>query len=480
MALFKVCRGLSSALPQTITDGYCYYTTDDNKFYIDAYSTRKCINNIPTALSALSDDASHRLVTDTQISAWNAKSNFSGSYSDLSNKPTLGTASQKDVPTSGNASTTQVVMGNDTRLSDARSASDVYSWAKASSKPTYTASEVGAIASTLKGTANGVAELDANGLVPSSQLPSYVDDVIEGYYYNSKFYKESTHTTEIIGETGKVYVDVSTNITYRWSGSAYVAIGSDLALGETSSTAYRGDRGKVAYDHSQSAHARTDATKTEASSTNGNIKIDGSEVTVYTHPSGTNPHGTTKSDVGLGNVGNFKAVSTEASQGLSSTEQSNARTNIGAGTSSLTLGETGTTAYRGDRGKTAYDHSQASHAPADATKTEASSTNGNIKISGSEVTVYTHPTTSGNKHIPSGGSSGKFLKWASDGTATWADDNNTWTAMVGATSSANGSVGYVNAVPPSNGYNTKFLRADGTWNVPVSFSVSGTTLSITT
>lgn len=248
-------------------------------------------------------------------------------------------------------------MGNDTRLSDARSASDVYSWAKASSKPTYTASEVGAIASTLKGTANGVAELDANGLVPSSQLPSYVDDVIEGYYYNSKFYKESTHTTEIIGETGKVYVDVSTNITYRWSGSAYVAIGSDLALGETSSTAYRGDRGKVAYDHSQSAHARTDATKTEASSTNGNIKIDGSEVTVYTHPSGTNPHGTTKSDVGLGNVGNFKAVSTEASQGLSSTEQSNARTNIGAGTSSLTLGETGTTAYRGDRGKTAYDHS---------------------------------------------------------------------------------------------------------------------------
>lgn len=52
--------------------------------------------------------------------------------------------------------------------------------------------------------------------------------------------------------------------------------------------------------------------------------------------------------------------------------------------------------------------------------------------------------------------------------------------MVGATSSANGSVGYVNAVPPKEGYNTKFLRADGTWNVPVSFSVSGTTLSITT
>lgn len=69
---------------------------------------------------------------------------FSGSYNDLTNKPTLGTAAAKDVASSGNASTTQVVMGNDSRLSDSRPASDVYSWAKASTKPTYTASEVGA------------------------------------------------------------------------------------------------------------------------------------------------------------------------------------------------------------------------------------------------------------------------------------------------------------------------------------------------
>lgn len=87
--------------------------------------------------------------------------------------------------------------------------------------------------------------------------------------------------------------------------------------------------------HADSTHARTDATKAEKSSTNGNIKINGTETTVYTHPSGTNPHGTTKSDVGLGNVGNFKAVSTVASQGLTDTEKSNARANIGAGTSSF-------------------------------------------------------------------------------------------------------------------------------------------------
>ena len=93
-----------------------------------------------------------------------------------------------------------------------------------------------------KGTASGVAELDANGKVPSSQLPSYVDDVLE---YSAKSSFPAT------GETGKIYVDTTTNKTYRWSGSAYVEISESLALGETSSTAYRGDRGKAAYDHSQ-------------------------------------------------------------------------------------------------------------------------------------------------------------------------------------------------------------------------------------
>lgn len=93
-----------------------------------------------------------------------------------------------------------------------------------------------------KGTASGVAELDANGKVPSSQLPSYVDDVLE---YSAKSSFPAT------GETGKIYVDTTTNKTYRWSGSAYVEISESLALGETSSTAYRGDRGKAAYDHSK-------------------------------------------------------------------------------------------------------------------------------------------------------------------------------------------------------------------------------------
>ena len=140
-----------------------------------------------------------------------------------------------------------------------------------------------------KGANSGVAELDANGKVPSSQLPSYVDDVIEGYKSGADFFEDSAHTAskKITGETGKIYVDLSTNVTYRWSGTAYVEISASLALGETEATAYRGDRGKIAYDHSQSAHARTDATVVASSTTNGKIKINGAETTVYSHPTYT-------------------------------------------------------------------------------------------------------------------------------------------------------------------------------------------------
>jgi len=162
----------------------------------------------------------------------------------------LGTASTKDIPESGNAGNDEVVLGNDSRLSDARPASDVSSWAKASTKPSYTASEVGAIASTLKGVANGVAELDAAGKVPSSQLPSFVDDVIEVADYDH---------LPITGESGKIYVTLDANKTYRWTGSGYAEISESLALGETSATAYRGDRGKTAYDHSQDSGRITTA-----------------------------------------------------------------------------------------------------------------------------------------------------------------------------------------------------------------------------
>lgn len=89
------------------------------------------------------------------------------------------------------------------------------------------------------GSASGVAELDENGKVPSAQLPSFVDDVLE---------YASTSAFPATGETGKIYVALDTNKTYRWGGSEYVEISESLALGETSSTAYAGNKGKANAD----------------------------------------------------------------------------------------------------------------------------------------------------------------------------------------------------------------------------------------
>ena len=83
-----------------------------------------------------------------------------------------------------------------------------------------------------------------DGKVPSTQLPSYVDDTVEGYYYDSKFYEDAQHTTEITGESGKIYIDVSSNKSYRWTGSVYTRIDECPAFGETQGTIYEGNKGK--------------------------------------------------------------------------------------------------------------------------------------------------------------------------------------------------------------------------------------------
>lgn len=211
-----------------------------------------------------------------------------------------------------------------------------------------------------------------NGVIAAANLPSFVDDVIEGYLNSGKFYKEKktdgTYATEITAETGKIYVNLNNSKTYRWSGSAYVVISETIALGETSSTAYRGDRGAAAYNHA--------AAKGSAFA-NGLYKI-----------------------------------------------TTNAQGHVTAATA---VQKSDITAL----GIPAQD------------------------------TVYTHPTSSGNKHIPSGGSAGQFLKWSADGTAVWAADNNTWNALRGATASAAGSAGYVAA--PAKGQQGYFLRGDATW-----------------
>lgn len=90
-----------------------------------------------------------------------------------------------------------------------------------------------------KGAPSGLASLNESGIIPSAQLPSYVDDVIE---------VDTFSNLPGTGESGKIYIVQDTNLTYRWSGTAYVEISKSLALGETSSTAYPGDKGKATTD----------------------------------------------------------------------------------------------------------------------------------------------------------------------------------------------------------------------------------------
>lgn len=77
-----------------------------------------------------------------------------------------------------------------------------------------------------KGQANGITPLGEDKKINSIYLPSYVDDVVEGYYHDGFFYSDAGHTELLTGEKGKIYVDLTTDISYRYSGTAYVAITS--------------------------------------------------------------------------------------------------------------------------------------------------------------------------------------------------------------------------------------------------------------
>lgn len=371
-----------------------------------------------------------------------------------------------------------------------------------SANVTLTADDVDAIPSAQKGANNGVAELDENGKVPSAQLPSYVDDVIEGYLSDGKFYEEAGHTTEITGEAGKIYTDLTTNKTYRWGGSAFTEISASLALGETSSTAYRGDRGKIAYEHSQAAHAPSNAERNTvvAVQVNGeDLTPDGSRkvnVEVPTKVSDLeNDTGFITDDGtaakaaqletaraidgvnfnGTADIGHYGTCSTAAGTAAKVVALTGFKLVTGsrvtvkftvtntAASPTLNVNSTGAKSilYRGSAisagylaanrtyefvyNGTAYelvgdvdtnttysaattsaqglmsaaDKTKLESISADATKVEESETNGNIKIDGAETVVYTHPTTAGNKHIPSGGAANQVLEYDSVGTAKW-------------------------------------------------------------
>lgn len=152
--------------------------------------------------------------------------------------------------------------------------------------------DIYAIINIMRGANSGLAELDVNGKVPSAQLPSYVDDVLE--YANLSGFPAT-------GESGKIYVALDTNLAYRWSGSTYVEISQGVTLGTTSSTAYRGDHGLVAYNHA------TDANKLSWATESGFYKV---AFTADGHVAGVTP--VTKDDItGLGIPGDLTLIAQE-------------------------------------------------------------------------------------------------------------------------------------------------------------------------
>lgn len=139
-----------------------------------------------------------------------------------------------------------------------------------------------------KGKANGFASLDGNGLVPSSQLPSYVDDVIEAYatydvsetgkLSNIKLYSDPDHTNPITGESGKIYLNITQDephYQFRWSGTQFVDSNtSSLILGEVTGTAYDGGKGKKTTDIVNSLPSGIIAGIGRVTSANGGVTIE--------------------------------------------------------------------------------------------------------------------------------------------------------------------------------------------------------------
>ena len=250
------------------------------------------------------------------------------------------------------------------------------------------------------GAINGVAPLGNDQKVPSAYLPGYVDDVLE--YANLASFPAT-------GTTGILYVALDTNKVYRWSGTVYTEVAASLALGETSATAYRGDRGKAAYDHSLTTgnpHSTTPAdigamatthaansitgfgSSTNAVATSGS----GGSSTLVSRQDHVHAHGSHTGDV--------------TSSGMVTTIASNVVTNA-------KLAQVATSIIKG-RATTGTGNVE------DLTPTQVRT----ILNIADGANNYVHPTGDGYQHIPITGTSnfGKVLMAGSTaGSAAWTD-----------------------------------------------------------
>lgn len=264
------------------------------------------------------------------------------------------------------------------------------------------------------GVPSGIATLDETGKVLSSQLPSYVDSVIEGYYDDTtgKFYEDAEKTVEITGGSGKIYVDIPTSKQYRWGGTQFTEIASGgVALGETADTAYRGDLGKIAYEHSKLVTG--------------------------------NPHKVTKTDIGLDKVDNTadvdKPISTAVQTALDlKLDKLNAVTGVKG--SAEDVARTGdVTISKENIGLDFVENKSSAMIRGEITSQNIADALGYTPVDPKDVPAEVTPFT-------------------------------------GATADADGSTGTV--IQPKLGDQEKFLKGDGTWSTIPSYAAAGDELGL--
>lgn len=385
-------------------------------------------------------------------------------------------------------------------------ASDVYSWAKQSSKPSYSASEVGAVPTSR--TVNGKA-LSSNitlsagdvGAAASLHTHNYAGSGSAGGSANSAVKLATARTVSTNTE------DFIMSFSYDGSANSNASLryyNSRISVGNTNNYPYHRfakiDTLTDSYRDKTSMFLITQdyndggwgiiriSLRTNNSSSVSTVEakwlarcglnVDCVQIGLYNvfgktyadaffKTSGTYA-GTVIRNLASGTRGNISRTwvlidSAEANSTTTSDKKTSTESYVSTSAAATTLHSQAYTSVvvASDGGTVNYANSAGN-----ASKVNNYTVNSNVP-SGAKFTdtVYSHPTTSGNKHIPSGGSSGQILRWSADGTAVWgADNNTTYSDMKGATTSAAGTRGLVPA--PANGAANRYLRSDGTWQVP--------------
>lgn len=187
-----------------------------------------------------------------------------------------------------------------------------------------------------KGSANGIASLDEQGVVPSAQLPSYVDDVIdvyatydksaEGVLSNIQLFSNQEKTTPITPESGKIYIDVEGNYQFRWTGTQYATVGAPTVLGEVTGTAYDGGKGKALSDTINKMSDKVVVGPTIVTSSTNNVVIK-----YQTHFTSTNSNSEDSSTINAATTSQAGVMSAADKQKLDTINQAKTLSSATAG-----------------------------------------------------------------------------------------------------------------------------------------------------